>query len=144
LYVAAIGNQSGFISLPQQSETDKSRLSLALPMPDATALGFRVPIRTLDSIICELNLQTIKLLKIDVEGFELQVFEGLKDHIGQVNHIIFEALHDSEEECERSEAACTWLTNEGFELRRIDGEKWSLGNEIVEGNLWATRRLNET
>ena len=37
---------------------------------------FSVPVRTLDSIVAEEQIESIRLIKIDVEGFEAEVFRG--------------------------------------------------------------------
>lgn len=139
LFVAVAGNEPGFISLPQQSATDKSRLSLALPMHDAIALTFQVPIRTAESIIQDARVKTIRLMKIDVEGFECEVLKGLRSCIERVDHIIFEALSGNEIEQQQRNQACEWLTTAGYQLRDVAGTKWNPGQEIIESNLWATR-----
>ena len=37
---------------------------------------FSVPVRTLDAIVAEERIEAIRLIKIDVEGFEAEVFRG--------------------------------------------------------------------
>ena len=37
---------------------------------------FSVPVRTLDSVVAEERIESIRLIKIDVEGFEAEVFQG--------------------------------------------------------------------
>ena len=41
----------------------------------------KVPTTTIDSIVKELNLTKVDVIKIDVEGFEPLVFEGMKQTI---------------------------------------------------------------
>ena len=41
----------------------------------------QVEVTTIDSLILKLGLKKIDLIKVDVEGFELQVFEGMSDTI---------------------------------------------------------------
>lgn len=138
LHVAAAGDQQKFVQLPQQLPTDKSRLSLCLPMPSALDLNFCVPMRTLESIINESSISSVRLLKIDVEGFELQVLQGLAKAIDKVDFIVFEALNGVEDR-EANERVCNWLDNRGFRIMDIRENDWSNDYPIVENNLFATR-----
>ena len=136
LHVAAAGPNQGFVKLFQQAATDKSRLSLALPMPDALALEFEVPMITVGDLITKYGLASVQVLKIDVEGFELGVLEGLADGAGVVRNIIFEALSPTGT---GGDAASEWLTERGFSLRTVTGEPWDGAYPVRESNLWATR-----
>jgi FkbM family methyltransferase len=79
--VAAAGPVPGFVELPQQATTDKSRLSLAMEMPDALSLKFTVPLVTIADLMDQHKIESVALIKIDVEGFELSVLRGLRDRI---------------------------------------------------------------
>ena len=49
---------------------------------------------SLDSYFSEYNLDKIDLLKIDTEGFEYEVLQGLKKNIKNVKYILFEHHYD--------------------------------------------------
>jgi FkbM family methyltransferase len=138
LYVAAAGPETGSIALPQQSSTDKARLSLALDMPNATALKFVVPIVTVASVIQQSKIEHIKLLKIDVEGFELAVMQGAESEIEKVENIIFEVL-DVEKASSGLDEIVSWIRGHGFELFTVDGKEWKGELPVPESNLWASR-----
>lgn len=55
---------------------------------EGAACGIRVPVRTLDSL---LSGQSVDLIKIDVEGFELMVLRGAQHVLAQTRAIYFEA-----------------------------------------------------
>jgi FkbM family methyltransferase len=52
-----------------------------------------VPVRTLSSVVKDLNLGRVRLLKIDVEGFELEVFQGAEEWMSSnpPDFILFES-----------------------------------------------------
>ena len=54
-----------------------------------------VPQIKLNSFIKEKNLLKIDILKIDTEGYELEVLKGLEDSINLVNYIYFEHHYDN-------------------------------------------------
>ena len=47
--------------------------------------------RTLDSIVSELELEQIKLLKLDVQGYEIEVLKGAQETLKEVEIILLEA-----------------------------------------------------
>tara|TARA_Y200000002_G_scaffold363110_2_gene350871 strand:+ start:953 stop:1702 length:750 start_codon:yes stop_codon:yes gene_type:complete len=49
---------------------------------------------SLDSYFLENNLKKIDLLKIDTEGFEYEVLQGLQKNMKHVNYILFEHHYD--------------------------------------------------
>tara|TARA_B100000989_G_scaffold246320_1_gene193483 strand:- start:1586 stop:2314 length:729 start_codon:yes stop_codon:yes gene_type:complete len=53
-----------------------------------------VKIRSLDYYIKKNDIESIDILKIDTEGFELEVLKGLKENFHRVNFIYFEHHYD--------------------------------------------------
>ncbi|MCL0050753.1 FkbM family methyltransferase [Dehalococcoidia bacterium] len=49
---------------------------------------------TLDNVLKELGIESVDLIKIDVEGAEIKVLEGAKETLKQSPRIIFESLDD--------------------------------------------------
>ena len=92
LYIAAGGVDGGRADLFDQEYTDRAILSLANNAAKNEQQSFQVPILRLDSIIIENNLPLLRLLKIDVEGYELEVIQGLGEKLVSVQHIIFECF----------------------------------------------------
>ncbi len=60
----------------------------------------RVPIRTLDGVVADLQLRDNVLIKIDVQGYEDRVIRGGRDTLGRAKALIvevsFQALYDSQ------------------------------------------------
>lgn len=139
LHVCAIGDVDGFIDFAQQPQTDKSKLSVVHKNSSNLKIKFRVPICTLDSIFSDAADQKIRLLKIDVEGYEISAFHGAKKVLSNIDNIIFEALtHDAESKL-HVEKCVAFLRNQGFSICDVRGVAWGVGDEIVENNLWARR-----
>lgn len=137
LYVAAAGATSEHVWLEEQEAKDRAILSLSHDSCRNVAIPFSVPVVTLKSVIEEQEWTKVKLVKIDVEGFEPAVIDGLGDRIASVENIIFEHLSSHAEG--QSNRLPELLCAAGFHLYCVDGEPWSPGMEVSENNLWATR-----
>jgi FkbM family methyltransferase len=137
LHVAAAGSHMGVVKLPQQAASDKSKLSLALPMSDALALEYEVPIVTLHHLIQRLDTECVRTLKIDVEGFELDVLQGLGESVACVQNIVLEVLNP--ETVGGDHALLRWLQGQGYQLRTMTGDAWNGSARLPENNLWASR-----
>ena len=79
----------GFIALKNQSRQDKARLTLAGPGVNDGALTFVVPNITLRWLIETYKLRPVDLLRVDVEGFELEVLNGAGDAIDARSRISY-------------------------------------------------------
>jgi len=139
VYVAAAGPQSGSISLPHQPSTGRSQLSVD-QNETKRSRRFRVPLVTLADLISESDLTKVHLLKIDVEGFEAHVLEGLGDKISIVENIILEILPAALSNDFRSPPVLELLSRSGFNRwRTVEGVEWRIGDCLPENNLWAAR-----
>ncbi len=135
--IAAAGDKPGFIKLPIQSDRDRARLSLLEAGPGDTGALVEVPLRRIDEIIESAGLPAVKLIKIDVEGFELEVLLGLAATAAKCANIILEVLDTSMSD--RNGKIARFLTDAGFALRTIEGAAWKPGEPLPEQNLWAAR-----
>jgi FkbM family methyltransferase len=134
---AAVGAENVFIRIPIQSQRDRARLSLLAPGPNDLNTFVEVPLRRLDSYIDEHRLMAPKLVKIDVEGYELAVLRGLGERLKDCRNVILEVLDDADPE--RTREAVDLLTANGFSLRDCHGQPWKHGAPLVECNVWAVR-----
>lgn len=134
---AAVGAAAGFAPLKQQPRTDKSRLTLRGAGVNDRLGTFVAPIMTLDWLFAAQGIDRAALLKIDVEGYELEVLTGAAAALHQIDNIVLEILPDEEPArvCEienRLQAA-------GFRLRDVAGGEWRPGTPTAENNIWGTR-----
>jgi FkbM family methyltransferase len=136
VHVAAAGEEPGFVALPHQLATGRSQLSLN-QSEQTPALSFRVPVLCLSTIVDPLN--RVKLLKIDVEGFEVAALAGLGEKISAMENIILEIL-PSALSGDTPSPVLRLLRDKGFVCwRTMSGALWQPGDLLPENNLWATR-----
>ena len=86
------------------------------------------------------NLTHIALLKIDTEGYELEVLKGLGQALYKVDNIILEVLPMALTAEGRTGELLTLLENAGFEFHTVTQHPWKMPNTLPENNLWAYRR----
>src|SRR5262249_10233529 len=135
--VAAAGSTDGFVSLSNQSRSDRSRLTLDGPGVNDARQAFVVPMVRLDTLLRAHGLDRVDLLKDDVEGFELEVLQGTGDALAGVRNVIVEMLPDAP--ADKTEAAARLLHASGFRLSDVEGADWQPGQTCVENNVWARR-----
>lgn len=134
---AAAGAQAGVVTLRQQVVSDKARLSLAGDGVNDTGLTFEVPMVSLDELARRHDFERVRLLKIDVEGFEPEVLRGARDLLDRLDNLIVEILPGWDEA--RTRVMLDQMEAAGFELRTVNGALWRRGDVLVESNLWARR-----
>ena len=140
--VGAIGSEAGMVNLALQSAHDRSVLSLL----DAVAadkandiVSFRVPVMPLKAVLEQNGMDRVKLLKIDVEGYEAAVFDGMKEIAAKIENVIVEILPPS---LARSDSWLVYerLTEMGFTVwRSVDGLTVKSNEAMPDNNLWACR-----
>jgi FkbM family methyltransferase len=102
--------------------------------PDNT--GLSVKIRTLDSIISELNVEPA-LLKIDVEGAERDVLDGFRQNINLLNPVMVIELHSPKQD----KLVAEFLLNHNFEVFRLDALPAALSTKKILARI---KNLNAT
>lgn len=76
-----------------------------------------VPCRTLDSMVVGMGLESLRLIKLDVEGAESRALRGAKDTIARFRpHLIIE-LHTPEQDLAVAELLTAW----NYKLARLEG-----------------------
>jgi FkbM family methyltransferase len=79
-----------------------------------------VPIRTLDSLVDEIELACVRFVKIDVEGFELDVFRGGDNWLTNMppEFILFEC--NEKINSRENDPAILYLTAKGYNIYAIE------------------------
>lgn len=90
--------------------------------PAADANGPEVEVSTLDGVIDELGLRPPDLVKIDVEGAELDVVIGMSETLRTVSPRLLIEIHDHREDPRRETAIRDLLVPLGYRMERIGGE----------------------
>jgi FkbM family methyltransferase len=138
LHVAAAGAGGGRVELRNQAMTDKARLTLAGEGVNDLRQRFHVPLVTLDEILDAHAIGKVHLMKVDAEGYEMEVMLGLDRRIADVENLIVEVLPDPATRA-AARALLDRLRERGFELRTVAGDRATIDTPLPENNLWATR-----
>jgi hypothetical protein len=95
-----------------------------------------VPVHTLDSILPE---GEISLLKVDVEGFELSVFQGAESAMraGRLPVILFEMNHLYERYGVTAADIFGFLRSHGYQIARYEHDARQLVTHALEGDVVA-------
>lgn len=139
---AAAADQSGHMTLANQSATDKARLTLAGGGMNDTGQRFLVPTFSVPDLMAATDVAHIHLLKVDVEGFELPVFRGAAAVLSKVDAIIFEVL--PEEDAGDRDTLFALLEGHGFAFFTMDGVPVSDRANVPENNVLAARTAPST
>jgi FkbM family methyltransferase len=93
----ALGDHEDYldIALQEDSQTHSLRHYLE-PVCDSPSRSEKVRVSALDSIMQQEGIETISLLKIDSEGFEVPVLKGAAKALseGRINYVLLEASID--------------------------------------------------
>ncbi len=130
---------------PEALSSEDGEATLRVPH-DESGLGtlrmgvygseYRVQMRRLDGLMSELDVQRLGVVKVDVEGLELQVFQGAQQTIARAKPVIlYECAADAfiESEGRIVTPAMQFLTDQGYDNFVI---------EMTRGGEWALQRIN--
>jgi FkbM family methyltransferase len=137
--VGAVGNERSLVELMPHDCGNLGTGRVAKIAESPSRARFRVPCIPLSELLAELGVGPIKLMKIDVEGYELQVLRGLDfNSVHAPSHIIAEhkAVVASSGDLD---VIFHLLTASGYKPFTITGEEYDNGAEVPEDNLWWRR-----
>jgi FkbM family methyltransferase len=135
--LAAASNRSGLIRLCLVPEDN---LGTGGEATTDDAAGYTAPVVELGPLLESLQVPPVDVVKIDVEGQEQKVLEGLfRTPRYRPTHLLVELRPDTPQYGLRPEDLLALLRAEGYALATIHGQPYELGRELPEHNLWATR-----
>jgi FkbM family methyltransferase len=135
VHVAAVGDNEGFVTLPNQWQTDKARLSLASEHVNDVVQKFVVPLRRLDNMLRVCRIDRVRLMKLDVIGYELEVIRGLGTELGRIEHLLVEILDPG---TAHAEELLELLRKANYSLLTLSRQPWRPGQMLPDNNLFAT------
>ena len=134
--VAAISDQAGTLTLRMQKSSDFARLTIRGEGVNDTGQAFLVPAWRVDDLYELCALETIDVLKVDVEGVEVEVLSGISE-ARLPRDVIVEIL--PEQDSEVVDWIVRWAARHDYSLQTVTGKSWTPGQELPEHNLWCHR-----
>lgn len=96
-----------------------------------------VHLSTLGDLINKMNLDQITLIKIDVEGYEMNILKGMNWlHPAKPLHIVMEFTEQIERTGYSLEYCYNYLKGLDYSAYTIDGIPYKFGDDLPESNLW--------
>lgn len=128
LHNIAISDKSGSVWM---EETDLYRANQI----NTKKQGIEVTAITLNQFVKEQNIEKVNLLKMNIEGAELQVIKGMDEIVGKVENFAI-SCHDFlfEEKTEIKETVKHYFENNGFVVEEI-----ATGNKYVDSWIYGKR-----
>ncbi len=134
---AAASDHSGKGELMVAEYAGGSALATAGKPPDMKGV-LSVRLVTIDDLVAQRELQPPQVVKIDVEGAEMEVLRGMAQTLDAYHPVvIFEIDDQSQEAYDRKYRECsTFLMQHGYQVRALEnsypGAGWIVGNYLAE------------
>lgn len=120
--IAAAGKSPGSIIINVHPGIQGSSILKEMEGSDADGVPREVPMVTLDDLCSEKNLKGSYLIKLDVQGAELDVLEGAKNVLQETEMIILEvSLFEFMVNSPQFYEIVTYMKNQGFVVYDIFG-----------------------
>ena len=114
----AAGDKNGHINfVSYENESNSGRVIPDSAVSDWPGPVAKLPVKTIDSFLEEIGVDKIDFLRMDVEGYEYHIFQGMKNTIKQSKPIIQIEIHKSIMGVETTKKLLEELKNEGYELK---------------------------
>jgi FkbM family methyltransferase len=115
IHAAALGDQPG--SLPFALGASSKTSHFAGAHESSAAKVLEVPCRTVDEVVAEARLTSLRLMKVDVEGAESRLLQGAEQTLRRLRPALVVELHTPEQDL----AVADLLTRHGYRIAGVDG-----------------------
>lgn len=135
VYNTALSDRVGSETLYIREENSGGSTLLSLPVMESFQVGSRVSVElaTLDSFLE--NFPSVDLIKIDVEGYEYEVFRGAQKLLEKYHPTIimeFSPVFYVQDYTEKSGNLVNFLSNKGYRFFDMDDKEIDLNNWLKE------------
>lgn len=133
---AAVGRADGFAEFSQDLDSLANRVVRGQPETRQTT---RVPMRTLSSILSEEGLKAVQFLKVNIEGAEVELLQGMPVGV-RIEHVCISCHDFIAPSLQTFETVHAWLVGNDYQVTRMSPEDhrrpWQ--NYYLYGQLRAT------
>jgi FkbM family methyltransferase len=116
LYQLAGGDKNGTIQFLLDPHSNLSRIISKEESKKAVGEIVEVPVKKLDSFLDESSIKKLDLIRMDVEGYEFNILEGMKNSIKKFRPMIQMEVHTRLLGFEKTKTLLEWLMNEKYEI----------------------------
>jgi FkbM family methyltransferase len=113
----ALADTDGIMRFVRGGSTSQGFLDTGQSTDRAQHSMLEVPVRTLDSLVAERHLDSLRLVKVDVEGAESAVLSGAEQTLEHHRPCLVVDLHTPEQDVRVAQI----LTAHGYVLQRLEG-----------------------
>lgn len=135
----AVANKNGKLSFALTSESEVNHISTERDEHSTTVTS-----TSLDSFLKRKQVKDLDILKVDVEGAELSVFQGAKKSLKdkRVSIIVFEVNKNIEDFGSTKQELLQYLERFGYSLYQINSKGLEVHLEKVKSNFSAEKTAN--
>ena len=103
----------------------------------AESLKYLICLTTLEKLLAEMKAGSVELMKIDVEGFEMEVFKGFDWEGGcQPANVIMEFTDYVYRSDSTTDECFDFFLEKGYSPYTVLGEPYAKGDALPESNIW--------
>ncbi len=113
----AIGNQDGTAKLTVGNKSNHSKVITEYQTIPNGLDVISVPIKKLDTFVQEQNISKIDFVRMDVEGFELNVIEGMKNVLRKLRPMIQVEVHKKFLGAKNTKKLLEIFKDEGYDIK---------------------------
>jgi len=135
LYQMAGGDENGTLKFLLDPHSNLSRIITKEESEKISGNIIDVPVKKLDFFLDELSIKSLDLIRMDVEGFEFNILEGMKNSIKKFRPMIQMEVHTRILGNDKTQKLLKWLEDENYEVvyyitRQLDCPKVGDMNDV--------------
>lgn len=133
----AVGEFARLIQLERPVENNNGTFRVVIDEKDLKENGRYLPMFDLKTLLQELHIGKVRLMKIDIEGHEMEAFKGLDwSNTNKPENIIMEYSEYVGRTGVTADDVFNYLLERGYKAYSIERKPYLKGDHLPEDNLW--------